>query len=62
MDMDACNREKDAGNEAFKAARYPEAVQHYSEALKRGPAKGAPPPTLLGRAGGAPCCGALLLR
>ncbi len=26
-----------AGNLAFKEARYPEAVKHYSEALKRGP-------------------------
>ena len=26
-----------AGNLAFKEARYPDAVKHYSEALKRGP-------------------------
>lgn len=31
------NQLQDKGNTAFKEARYPEAVQHYSEALKRGP-------------------------
>ena len=40
IDMAQCEKEKEAGNEAFKQARYPEAVQHYSEALKRGPSKG----------------------
>jgi stress-induced-phosphoprotein 1 len=37
VDMEASAVEKDAGNAAFKAQRYPEAVQHYSEALRRGP-------------------------
>lgn len=37
VDMDKATEEKDAGNTAFKEGRYPEAVQHYQEALKRGP-------------------------
>ena len=37
MDMGACETERELGNAAFKGARYPEAVKHYSEALKRGP-------------------------
>jgi stress-induced-phosphoprotein 1 len=40
IDMDKCADEKAKGNEAFTAGRYPEAVGHYTEALKRGP----PPP------------------
>lgn len=35
--MGACETERELGNAAFKGARYPEAVKHYSEALKRGP-------------------------
>ncbi|PRW58562.1 Heat shock STI [Chlorella sorokiniana] len=38
INLDLCAEEKEKGNAAFKAQRYPEAVQHYSEALKRGPA------------------------
>uniref|UniRef100_A0A7S0RRP4 STI1 domain-containing protein n=1 Tax=Chlamydomonas leiostraca TaxID=1034604 RepID=A0A7S0RRP4_9CHLO len=37
IDMALSNEEKDKGNAAFKEARYPEAVAHYNEALKRGP-------------------------
>lgn len=37
MDLDACAVERELGNAAFKGARYPDAVKHYSEALKRGP-------------------------
>lgn len=39
VDMEASTKEKDLGNAAFKEARYPEAVAHYNEALKRGPPK-----------------------
>ena len=39
VDMDKCNEEKEKGNAAFKLQKYPEAVAHYSEALKRGPSK-----------------------
>lgn len=38
VNMDISTQEKDLGNTAFKEHRYPEAVQHYQEALKRGPA------------------------
>lgn len=37
VDLDLCIKEKEAGNEAFKLQNYPEAVKHYTEALKRGP-------------------------
>lgn len=37
INMDISTQEKDLGNAAFKEQRYPEAVQHYQEALKRGP-------------------------
>lgn len=37
VDLDACAVERELGNAAFKGARYPDAVKHYSEALKRGP-------------------------
>lgn len=37
VNMDECQKEKDAGNEAFKAMDFPKAVKHYTEALKRGP-------------------------
>lgn len=37
VDMELSSSEKDAGNTAFKEARYPEAVAHYQEALRRGP-------------------------
>jgi stress-induced-phosphoprotein 1 len=38
VDMGLCTEEKEKGNAAFKLQNYPEAVKHYSEALKRGPA------------------------
>ena len=37
VDMALCTEEKEKGNEAFKAQNFPEAVKHYTEALKRGP-------------------------
>lgn len=37
INLDLSAEEKEKGNAAFKEQRYPEAVQHYSEALKRGP-------------------------
>jgi len=37
INMDISAEEKEKGNEAFKANKYPEAVAHYTEALKRGP-------------------------
>ena len=37
VDMGLCTEEKDKGNEAFKAQKFPEAVKHYTEAIKRGP-------------------------
>lgn len=37
VDMDLCSQEKEKGNAAFKEQKYPEAVKHYTEALKRGP-------------------------
>eukprot|EP00887_Chlorella_sp_A99_P005251 scaffold1.g5251.t1 len=37
ISLDLSNEEKEKGNEAFKEQRYPEAVAHYTEALKRGP-------------------------
>lgn len=37
INMDLCNEEKEKGNEFFKNMKYPEAVQAYQEALKRGP-------------------------
>jgi stress-induced-phosphoprotein 1 len=37
VDLELSASEKDKGNTAFKEARYPEAVTHYTEALKRGP-------------------------
>ncbi len=37
MDMDKCAEEREKGNQAFKDMKYPEAVQHYTEALRRGP-------------------------
>lgn len=37
VDLEKSVEEKEAGNKAFKEARYPDAVQHYTEALKRGP-------------------------
>lgn len=35
VDMAKCEEERELGNAAFKEARYPEAVGHYQEALKR---------------------------
>ena len=35
VDMAQCAEEREKGNTAFKEARYPEAVGHYQEALKR---------------------------
>ena len=37
IDMDLSNQEKELGGQAFKDMKYPEAVAHYQEALKRGP-------------------------
>lgn len=37
INLDLSNQEKDAGNDMFKQANYPEAIKHYTEALKRGP-------------------------
>lgn len=37
VNLELSAEEKDKGNEAFKAQKYPEAVQHYTEAIKRGP-------------------------
>ncbi|KIZ02055.1 Heat shock protein STI [Monoraphidium neglectum] len=37
VDMSLCEEEREKGNVAFKGDRYPEAVGHYQEALKRGP-------------------------
>ena len=39
VDLDLCSEEKEKGNAAFKEQKYPEAVKHYTEALKRGPPK-----------------------
>lgn len=39
IDMELSGQEKEKGNAAFKEQKYPEAVQHYTEALKRGPPK-----------------------
>ena len=39
IDAEKCVEEKEKGNAAFKEQKYPEAVVHYTEALKRGPAK-----------------------
>jgi len=39
VDLELCGEAKEKGNAAFKEQRYPEAVQHYNEALKRGPPK-----------------------
>ena len=37
INMDKSNEEKELGGQAFKDMKYPEAVAHYQEALKRGP-------------------------
>jgi len=37
VNMEICSEEKEKGNAAFKEQKYPEAVKHYTEALKRGP-------------------------
>lgn len=42
INLELCAEEKEKGNQAFKEQRYPEAVQHYSEALKRGPPSANP--------------------
>lgn len=35
VDMALCEEEREKGNTAFKEARFPEAVAHYQEAIKR---------------------------
>ena len=42
MDLALCEKERELGNEAFKDMKYPEAVKHYQEALKRGPPSAYP--------------------
>lgn len=37
VDLGKAEEEKEAGNVAFKAADYPTAISHYTDALKRGP-------------------------
>merc|ERR1719281_1570933 len=37
--MDLCTKAKEEGNEYFKTGKFPEAVQEYTEAIKRGPPK-----------------------
>eukprot|EP00798_Chlamydomonas_sp_ICE-L_P007949 gene7949-1165_t len=37
VDLELADEEKEKGNTAFKEMRYPEAVKHYQESLKRGP-------------------------
>lgn len=37
VDFGKADEEKEAGNAAFREARYPDAVKHYTEALARGP-------------------------
>lgn len=37
VDMTLCEEDREKGNLAFKEMRFPEAVKHYEEALKRGP-------------------------
>lgn len=37
VNLDLCNQEKEKGNEFFKVQKFPEAVQAYLEAIKRGP-------------------------
>lgn len=37
VDMGLCTEEKNKGNHAFKSQNYPEAIKHYTEALRRGP-------------------------
>lgn len=37
ISMEKSAEEKEKGNQAFKDQDYPKAVQHYTEALKRGP-------------------------
>lgn len=40
VNMAKCEEEREKGNSAFKENRYPEAVAHYQEALKRCAAPG----------------------
>ncbi|KAI5064201.1 hypothetical protein GOP47_0020871 [Adiantum capillus-veneris] len=37
FDPEIADKERELGNECFKAQKYPEAVKHYSEAIKRNP-------------------------
>jgi len=42
IDADKCAEAKEKGNAFFKEGKYPEAVEQYSEAIKRGPPKSNP--------------------
>ena len=42
VDLALCESERELGNDAFKAQRYPDAVKHYQEALRRGPPSANP--------------------
>ena len=37
VDLALCVEEKEKGNDMFKKQQYPDAIKHYTEALKRGP-------------------------
>merc|ERR1711904_322688 len=39
IDMDLCTKAKEEGNAYFQTGKFPEAVQQYTDAIKRGPPK-----------------------